>query len=244
MIGNGARTGGFGTMDAKGGIGKCVAQCDCVAESSDGFMFPKVCSRLDFDIFFASSLVQDGEIIALLQKYPHWRTSSLYVFLLMWCGFENIFPNPLFIGLLRRRRRFSGADVKFLGRLKKSVMTKRVSLAASSVSGVRAINDGKSPTPSSMSTPTGNELPSLAPYQPFSQRRKSQESRQSSSSRRASSSLSPSRTLERCWSAPHPTYLPPHDRSPDFASLTFSHLFPFVVSICNTTRMKNAVDLG
>ena len=43
-------------------------QCDCVAESSDGFMFLKVCSCLDLDTCFASSLVQDGEIIAPLQK--------------------------------------------------------------------------------------------------------------------------------------------------------------------------------
>lgn len=28
---------------AKGGIGKCMAHCDCVAESSDDLMFLKVC---------------------------------------------------------------------------------------------------------------------------------------------------------------------------------------------------------
>ena len=30
-------------ITAKGGIRKCVAQCDCVVESSDDFMFLKVC---------------------------------------------------------------------------------------------------------------------------------------------------------------------------------------------------------
>jgi len=35
---------------AKGGIGKCVAQCDCVAESSDDLMFLKVCGFV-FDFF-------------------------------------------------------------------------------------------------------------------------------------------------------------------------------------------------
>ena len=38
-----------------------------VAESSYGFIFLKVCSCLDLDTFFASSLVQDGETITLLQ---------------------------------------------------------------------------------------------------------------------------------------------------------------------------------
>jgi hypothetical protein len=51
----------------KVGMGKCVAQCDCVAEISDGFMFLKVCSCLDLNTCFASFLVQDDEIIAPLQ---------------------------------------------------------------------------------------------------------------------------------------------------------------------------------
>jgi len=40
---------------AKGGIGKCVAQCDCVAESSDDLMFLKVCYDLDSSASLASS---------------------------------------------------------------------------------------------------------------------------------------------------------------------------------------------
>jgi len=31
---------------AEGGIGKCVAQCDCVAESLDDLVFLKVCGLL------------------------------------------------------------------------------------------------------------------------------------------------------------------------------------------------------
>ena len=52
---------------AKGGTGKCVAQCECMAESLDDLIILMVCSCLDLDTCFASSLVQDGEIIALLQ---------------------------------------------------------------------------------------------------------------------------------------------------------------------------------
>ena len=52
---------------AKGGIGKCVAQCDCVAESSDDLMFLKVCCCLDLSASFTSFLAQDDEITVLLQ---------------------------------------------------------------------------------------------------------------------------------------------------------------------------------
>jgi len=90
-------------------------------------------------------------------------------------------------------------------------MTKRASLSASSVSGVSAKSDGKSPTPSSISATT--EPPSPSPYQPFPQCRESQELRQSSPSRRASSPSSPSRTLERRGSKPHPASSPPQDRN-------------------------------
>jgi hypothetical protein len=48
---------------AKGGTGKCVAQCDCITESSDNLTFLKVCCGLDL---FASYLLQDDEITVLL----------------------------------------------------------------------------------------------------------------------------------------------------------------------------------
>jgi len=62
---------------AKGGIGKCTATCDCVAESADDLMFLKV-SRQHLilkDNFFPFDdaetneclLPQDDEIIVLLQ---------------------------------------------------------------------------------------------------------------------------------------------------------------------------------
>ena len=54
----------------KGGIEKCVAQCDCVAESSDDLMFLRcVVVLLGLSASFASSLEQDDEMTVLL-KYP------------------------------------------------------------------------------------------------------------------------------------------------------------------------------
>ena len=87
-------------------------------------------------------------------------------------------------------------------------MTKRASLGAASVS---AKSDGKSPTPTSTAEPQ-----SPAPYQP--QHRESQQPRKSS--RRASSSLSPTRTLQRRGSGPHPSYSPPQDRNQPHSRLT------------------------
>jgi hypothetical protein len=55
-IGNGARASEF---VAKRGIGKCVAQCECIAESSDDMMF----LNKGVDTSFASYLLQDAEII-------------------------------------------------------------------------------------------------------------------------------------------------------------------------------------
>ncbi|KIM37247.1 hypothetical protein M413DRAFT_448563 [Hebeloma cylindrosporum] len=183
---------------AKGGIGKCVAQCDCVAESSDDLMFLK-----------------DDEITVLLQ------IPDMDNFFLGYC--EGV------VG------RFSGFDVKFLGRLKKPVMTKRASLSASSIS---AKHEGKSPTPSN------GEPPSPAP---FPHRRESQEQRQSSSSTRraSSSSLSPSRTLERRGSGPHPAYSPPQDRNQPHPRLTspLSHSHtPSLSSSPSATRMQEFDD--
>ena len=40
---------------AKGGIGKCTAICDCVAESTDDLMFLKV--RFFIDLFFSRLMV-------------------------------------------------------------------------------------------------------------------------------------------------------------------------------------------
>ena len=77
---------------AKGGIGKCVAQCDCVAESSDDLMFLKVCCLLDFSASFASSLEQDDEITVLLQ-IPDLENFSSYVFPLLWL--RELSSNPI-----------------------------------------------------------------------------------------------------------------------------------------------------
>ncbi|KDR79719.1 hypothetical protein GALMADRAFT_93552 [Galerina marginata CBS 339.88] len=90
---------------AKGGIGKCTAMCDCVAESPDDLMFLK-----------------DDEITVLYQL------PDKEGFYLGYC--EGV------VG------KFNGADVHFLSKLKKPVMTKRASVSASTTS-------GKSPTPSS-----------------------------------------------------------------------------------------------
>ena len=118
-------------------------------------------------------------------KSPTWTISSWYVSL---C-FENLRVTHVAQGYCEGVvGRFSGLDVKFLGRLKKPVMTKRASLGAASVSALSGKSDGKSPTSSSTAEPH-----SPAPHQP--QRRESQQPRQPSTSRRASSSLSPTRTF-------------------------------------------------
>ncbi|KAL5534857.1 hypothetical protein ACEPAG_1322 [Sanghuangporus baumii] len=81
---------------AKGGIGKCTAVQDCVAESPEDLMFLK-----------------DDEIIVLMQL------SGQTGFYLGYC--EGV------VG------RFRGDHVKFHGKLKKPVMTKRASASAVSV---------------------------------------------------------------------------------------------------------------
>ena len=145
--------------------------------------------------------------LPFFSKYPTSRISSLYVFPLIWL--RKLFSNPIFHRITAYCEgivgRFSGLGVKFLGHLKKPVMTKRASLGASSVSDVHTKSARKSPTTSSM---TYTEPPSPAPYQLFPQRRESQERRSSSSSQKTSSFVSPSRTLERCGSVLHPLHSP------------------------------------
>ncbi|OSX68152.1 hypothetical protein POSPLADRAFT_1092845, partial [Postia placenta MAD-698-R-SB12] len=75
---------------AKGGIGKCTAVQDCVAEEPDDLMFLK-----------------DDEIIVLMHLLDQ----------------EDVFLGYC-EGVVGR---FSGANVRFHGRLKKPVMTKRSS---------------------------------------------------------------------------------------------------------------------
>jgi hypothetical protein len=120
-------------------------------------MFLKCVVVFDSSVSFASYLVQDDDITVLLQ-IP---------------DLENFFQLHLAQGYCEDVvGRFSGLDVKFLGRLKKPVMTKRAPSGASSVSAVNSKSDGKSPTPSSI-TGTEPPTPSPAPYQPFPQRRES-----------------------------------------------------------------------
>ena len=52
-IGNGAEPEDLTRFAAKGGIGKCMTQCGCVAESSDDLMFLKVCCGLNLGTSFA-----------------------------------------------------------------------------------------------------------------------------------------------------------------------------------------------
>ena len=53
---------------AKGGIGKCTATCDCVAESTDDLMFLKVLFRCFFFVIDGLYVwIQDDEITVLLQ---------------------------------------------------------------------------------------------------------------------------------------------------------------------------------
>jgi len=52
---------------AKGGIGKCTATCDCVAESADDLMFMKVSLCLSSSIELLTVLYKGDEITVLLQ---------------------------------------------------------------------------------------------------------------------------------------------------------------------------------
>ncbi|KAF8336685.1 hypothetical protein F5887DRAFT_830203, partial [Amanita rubescens] len=81
---------------AKGGIGKCTALCDCVAENDGDLMFLK-----------------SDEIVVLMKLNEH---EGKY---LGYC--EGV------VG------RFSGSHVRFHGKLKKPVMTKRSSTSTTSV---------------------------------------------------------------------------------------------------------------
>ena len=104
-------------------------------------------------------------------KYPTSRTSSLYVFPLMWPQ-ELFFQPHLAQGYCEGVvSRLSCLDMKFLCRFKKPVVTKRASFRASSASGVNANSDGEFPGAIQHSgyCPT--------PYQSFPQRCESQERR-------------------------------------------------------------------
>jgi len=52
---------------AKGGIGKCIATADCVAESLDDLMFLKASATGSVSCRFLIALQQDDEITVLLQ---------------------------------------------------------------------------------------------------------------------------------------------------------------------------------
>ena len=93
---------------SEGWIGKRIAQCDCMAESSNELIFLKVCCWLDLSASFASYLVKDGEITVILQ------IPDLKNFFLV-----SMWPPELFFctGLLRRRRwsiHWIGREVSWL----------------------------------------------------------------------------------------------------------------------------------
>jgi hypothetical protein len=162
-------------MDAvcgQGWDGKCASQCDCMEESSDDMMFLKVYC-LDI-LFFLLHLWYRKMKLPSFSKYPTWRSPSLHVFLLMRPRELSFNTSMHDITAKRVVGRFSSSDVKFLGRLKKPVMTKRnlpaQPFTCRSHSAARATNVG--------SHPCGGIL--------------------------IFSSLSLSRTLERCVSDPSP----------------------------------------
>ncbi|KAI0344356.1 TBC-domain-containing protein [Trametopsis cervina] len=93
---------------AKGGVGRCVAVQDCVAEEDEDLMFLK-----------------DDEIVVLMQLPSQ---DDLY---LGYC--EGV------VG------RFHGSSVRFLGRLKKPVMTKRSSRSLSRSSSRPSSSQGSAP---------------------------------------------------------------------------------------------------
>ena len=92
---------------AKDGIGKCVAQCDCVAESSDDLMLLEVCCCLDFSASFASYLVQDDEITVFLQ-IPDLENFPVCIPIV----FENFFPTSSCTGASAKASADS-LDIKF-----------------------------------------------------------------------------------------------------------------------------------
>ena len=71
---------------AKGGIGKCTAICDCVAESTDDLMFLKV---LFFHLLFFFAIdglyvwIQDDEITVLLQLPDKENVFLVCIFILL-----------------------------------------------------------------------------------------------------------------------------------------------------------------
>ena len=92
-----------------------MAQCNCAAESSDDLMFLKVRCGLDLDTSFASYLVQDDEIAVLLQ-IPDLE-NLLPVCVPIDVASRAFFQPYLAPGYCEGVGRFSGLDVKFLGRL-------------------------------------------------------------------------------------------------------------------------------
>ena len=101
---------------AKGGVGKCVAQCDCVAESSDDLMFLKVCCCLDFSASFASYLVQDDEITVRLQilEPENFFLVCIPIYVPSRTFFQPHLAQGYCEGIVGR---FSSLDIKFLGHL-------------------------------------------------------------------------------------------------------------------------------
>ncbi|KAG6914788.1 hypothetical protein DXG01_015319 [Tephrocybe rancida] len=107
---------------AKGGIGKCTALCDCVAENVDDLMFLK-----DDEITVLMQLPEPPGVFLvrpLILPQIHFDTHEEWI--QGYC--EGV------VG------RFDGSNVHFHSRLKKPIMAKRSSVSAASIS-------GKSPTP-------------------------------------------------------------------------------------------------
>jgi len=194
-----------------------MAQCDCVAEISC-FL------RCVFFVTFLIERVLENRMMKLwsFSKYLTWRASIWYVS--PQYSLENGLSD-IYIALGSCEGivgRFSGSDVSFIGRLKKPVMTKRVSLGTASHSTANANGEG---------TNTTTQAPSPAPYQPYPQHRGGQDPRQPSS-RRASPSSPPSRTLERHGSGPQSRLTSP---------LLHSHV-PWTLSSPSTTTRMQELD--
>ena len=110
---------------AKGGIGKCTATCDCVAESTDDLMFLKVLFSLTF--FAIDGLyvwIQDDEITVLLQL-PDRENLFLVCMSCFSCRLCCLILSQGYCeGVVGH---FSGSDVHFHAKLKVPVKAKRAS---------------------------------------------------------------------------------------------------------------------
>lgn len=97
---------------SKGGIGKCIAQQDCVAREPDDLMFLKVTHTHSLSCFHSTLSLQDDEIIVLMQL-----TEEDGIYLVRLLRYSHRYSHMSFsLGILRRRRRSFCSQIRSLQR--------------------------------------------------------------------------------------------------------------------------------